>query len=83
MLVVREDEEGCQVWAGSRVHLRVKLGLVVEEGSNTMNMKELISSSAKVPVKEGYRVRVRQGVVREVDEAVMSVGMERIEKGEV
>ena len=82
MLVVREDDEGCQVWAGSRVRIRVKLGLV-GEGSTLINMKELISSSTKVTVKEGYRVRVRQGEVVEVDEAVVSVGMERVERGEV
>ena len=82
MLVVRENDDGCQVWAGSRVHIRVKLGQV-GEGSTLINMKELISSSAKVPVKEGYRVRVRQGEVVEVDEAVVSVGMERVERGEV
>jgi hypothetical protein len=82
VLVVREDDEGCQVWAGSRVHIRVKLGLV-GEGSTLINMKELISSSTKVTVKEGYRVRVRQGEVVEVDEAVVSVGMERVERGEV
>jgi hypothetical protein len=43
----------------------------------------LIGRSAKVAVKEGYRLRVRQKVGMEAEEVAVSVGMERVERGEV
>jgi hypothetical protein len=43
----------------------------------------LIGRSAKVAVKEGYRLRVMKRAGMEVDEVAVSVGMERVEIGEV